>query len=198
MNIAAILEILNLVQNTAEMIYKAVPGDAESGIIKEVKAERQALANGAGGMAEGQRQRLAAQGNAALNASFDQAATNLARTQSFDSGNSGMYAQQYGNLNASKVNAQNQLQSNIRQADLDEVTRRRQELLGKQQLLAQLDNERKSGASSGAGVGIDSTAFQSGQASRTTTGVQGEGAIAGAKTTAPAADKTAAPTSTGA
>lgn len=150
----------------------AIPGPLESQYRKDIKADRERLANGAGGMSTGQRQALYGEGMGQVNAQLQSALAQQSRGAGGMA--DGVAQQQQLELYRMGQQAGQQVGSSVRNQDLALGEQQRADLRNRMLQAMQLGMARKAGmvgSMPAAPNGMDpNTAFAAGQQGRTTAG----------------------------
>ena len=152
---------LQLAPMIAGPLASAVPGPMEEGFRKDVEAERDALRTWQGGMTSAQRDRLRNEGLSALQAQQQAQLSALARgAANSDGGTAGVQGAAMRDVARIGASAQNQLESGVRQQDVDLYNLRRRQNREDVKHAIELGWRRKMAALNAAGI---DTGYQQGE-----------------------------------
>lgn len=159
--IAAIMAILQGLMSVAQQgapLMQAIPGPIERQERKDVKADRERLSGGAGGMSEGKLDLAQQRAGGQIQSAYNQGMAQLLRGGAGQTGASGVQGQQVAQLMQGQAGALNQASAGVREMDLAEAARQRGELTQRQWALINQANARKAAyAGSGATTEQDRT-----------------------------------------
>jgi len=196
--------VLGGLTDTVGNIWGKVEGDQEHQYRKDIVNDRAALMDGRGGMSDWQKQQATSKLKGDLSAWQAQQLAKTMRGANTGAGESGMLAQQQGDVTrAAAANLRGGL-SDIRGQDLALAEQRRQELIRRMEFAIAAENQRKTGTTldtssdlntSGQAVG---SAFRDYQGGKTDTATEGIAGDSGGASSAASSTTTSAPTTTSA
>jgi hypothetical protein len=129
-----------------QVAAQAIPGRMERMYRKDILADRKRLQAGRGGMSAGNRERGRAEGRGFIASQEQEALAQVARGSSAGTGASGVRTQMAGDIRRAGMAAGNQVDSAVRQQDLDLAQQQRQGLQGRMLQAYKMGATRKAAA----------------------------------------------------
>lgn len=183
--------ILGGLTDTVGNIWGKVEGDQEHQYRKDIVNDRAALMDGRGGMSDWQKQQATSKLKGDLSAWQAQQLAKTMRGANTGAGESGLLAQQQGDVTrATAANLRGGL-SDIRGQDLALAEQRRQDLIRRMEFAIAAENQRKTGTTldtsgdlntSGQAVGSAFRDYQGGKTDTATAGIAGDSGSAASST----------------
>ena len=195
--------VLGGLTDTVGNIWGKVEGDQEHQYRKDIVNDRAALMDGRGGMSDWQKQQATSKLKGDLSAWQSQQLAKTMRGANTGAGESGMLAQQQGDVTrAAAANLRGGL-SDIRGQDLALAEQRRQDLIRRMEFAIAAENQRKTGTTldtssdlntSGQAVGSAFRDYQGGKTDTATAGIAGDSGSAASSAGSAGSDASAAST----
>lgn len=138
-------------------VASAIPGRMERNYRKDILTDRERFQGGRGGTSAGTRERGRAEGRGFQASQEQEALAQVARGSSVGAGASGVRTQMAGDIRRAGMAAGNQLDSAVRQQDLDVAQQERQGLQARMLQAYAMGQKRKDAAIAGLQAGEDAS-----------------------------------------